>query len=80
MPEEQNPAASPETVEVPGERVQESYSEVRVDKNYATTSQRSYSAPPAAPEQEPPLPREAGLFAAVPPWDPPEPKEPAVKE
>jgi hypothetical protein len=66
MSEEQDPGTPAETVE----RVTESYE----------NSQRAYSAVSSPAEEQPPVPREEGLFAAIPPWDSPAESQPPDEE
>lgn len=80
MSEDQPDSAHRETAGGPVEQHGESYGTDRLDKTYAVTNKRSYSTLPAASEEQPPLPREVGLFAEIPPWDSPTVSEPVAEE
>jgi hypothetical protein len=72
MSEERDPGTPSKTARV--EHVTESYA-----KSYETL-QRNYSAVSSSAEEQSPVPREEGLFAAIPPWDSPEASQPATEE
>jgi hypothetical protein len=72
MSDERDSGTASETTRV--ERVTESY-----QKGYETL-QRNYSAVSSSAEEQPPVPWEDGLFAAIPVWNSPAASQPDTEE